>query len=172
MLARLRSGEADLALASQLLPGAGLDSVVLASEEVLLAVPAGHPLARRRPRTAAVAELADEPFAVTRPGQWQRALLDELFAALGRVPAVACEGNEPAAIRGLVPAGAGLALLPAVARRTTTSPHVAWLHLDSGAARRTLRLYWRTDAYLSGAARRFRDHTIENLRLAAGRRDA
>lgn len=163
MAARLRAGEADLAFASQPLNGADLNSVVLASEEVLLAVPPDHPLARRRPPRVAVAELSGEPFVVTRPGQWQRTLLDQLFSCTGTQPAIACEGNEPAAIRGLISAGAGVGLLPAISRTTTTSPPVAWLHLESGAAQRTLRLYWRTGTYLSAAARRFRDHTTENL---------
>lgn len=172
MVARLRSGEADLAFASQPLDGAGLNSVVLASEEVLLAVPPDHPLARRRPRRAAVAELGGEPFVVTRPGQWQRTLADQLFSEIGTVPTVACEGNEPAAIRGLVSAGVGIGLLPSISRRTTKSPPVAWLHLDTDAAWRTLRLYWRTDAYLSGAARRFTEHALENLKpRAQGQRE-
>jgi DNA-binding transcriptional LysR family regulator len=43
---------------------------------------------------------------------------------------------------------------------------VAWLHLGTGAARRTLRLYWRRDSYLTGAARRLRDFTIDRFSRA------
>lgn len=167
MAAQLRAGEIDLALASQPLPGADLDAADLFSEEVLLAVPPGHPLARRRNVT--VAELADEGFVVTRAGQWQRTVLDQLFAGIGRVPVIACEGDEPAAVRGLIAAGIGIGLLPAISRDTTASPPVAWLHLGTAAARRTLRLYWRRDSYLTGAARRLRDFTVDSFR---GARDA
>lgn len=164
MAAQLRAGEIDLALASQPLPGADLDAVDLFSEEVLLAVPLDHPLAQRR--RVAVAELADESFVVTRAGQWQRTVLDQLFAAIGRAPVIACEGDEPAAVRGLIAAGIGIGLLPAVSRDTTDSPPVAWLHLGTAAARRTLRLYWRRDSYLTGAARRLRDFTIDSFSRA------
>lgn len=164
MAAQLRAGEIDLALASQPLPGADLDAVELFSEEVLVAVPPGHPLAQRS--TVAVADLADEPFVVTRTGQWQRTLLDQLFGPTGRAPVIACEGDEPAAVRGLVSAGLGIGLLPAISRDTTASPPVAWLHLATGAATRTLRLYWRRDSYLTGAARRLRQFTIDSFRRA------
>jgi DNA-binding transcriptional LysR family regulator len=162
MAAQLRAGEIDLALASQPLAGTDLDAVELFHEEVLLAVPLDHRLARRR--KVAITELVDEPFATTRLGQWQRSLLDELFSEEGRTPLIACEGDEPATIRALIAAGVGVGLLPTVSRTTTDHPRVAWLHLDAKTARRTLRLYWRRDSYLSGAACRFRDFTIESFK--------
>jgi DNA-binding transcriptional LysR family regulator len=162
MVTQLRDGEIDLALASQPLAGSNLEFGELFSEEVLLAVPLSHPLAGRR-RKVPIAELVDEPFATTRPGQWQRALLDQLFAPTGRTPIIACEGDEPPTIRALIAAGVGVGLLPTVSRITTDHPPVAWLRLDTSTARRTLRLYWRRDAYLSGTARRFRDLTIASF---------
>ncbi len=164
MTAQLHTGEIDLALASQRLGGEDLGSAELFSEEVLLAVPPHHPLTQRRDRRPVpVVQVAEEPFVVTRPGQWQRTLVDQLLAEVGKTPVIACEGDEPAAVRGLIAAGVGVGLLPDVSRRTTTSPSVVWLHLDTAAARRTLRLYWRRDRYLTGAARRFRDFTIHTL---------
>ena len=133
----------------------------LISEEVLLAVPPEHPLAGRR--RVAVTELAEEPFVTTRAGQWQRSLLEQLFAGTGQAPIIACEGDEPAAVRGLIAAGVGIGLLPTISRQTTESPAVAWLHLDTDMARRTLRLYWHRQSYLAGAARRLRDFTIDTF---------
>lgn len=166
MAVQLRAGEIDLALASQSLPGADLDAVDLYSEEVLLAVPRQHRLAGRS--SVALAEVADEAFVVTRAGQWQRTVLDELFAPTGRAPVIACEGDEPSAVRGLIAAGIGVGLLPAISRDTTDSPPVAWLHLTAAGATRTLRLYWRRDRYLTGAARRLRQFTIESFRRDRG----
>jgi DNA-binding transcriptional LysR family regulator len=166
MAAQLRSGEVDLALASQELDGEDLERIDLFTEEVLLAVPPEHPLARRRRVT--VAELVKEPFVVTRAGQWQRALLDQLLADVGRAPVIACEGDEPAAVRGLIAAGVGIGLLPTISRRTTQTPRVAWLHLGTDTARRTLRLYWQRERYLTAAARRFRDFADAQLRRGRG----
>ncbi len=151
MSAQLQAGEVDLCLASQPLPGPALRSVELLSEEVLLAVPPSHHLARRT--HAEVSALAGEPFVTTRPGYWQRALTDRLFADAGTEPVIVCEGDEPYAIRGLISAGVGIGLMPAMARRLAPDPPVSWLRLDAPDCRRTLSLVWRADAYLPAAAR-------------------
>jgi DNA-binding transcriptional LysR family regulator len=153
MAAQLHAGEVDLCLASQPLDEPGFRARKVLSEEVLLGVPPGHRLARRTRVT--VKDLAGEPFVTTRPGYWQRALADRLFAAAGIQPAIVCEGDEPYAIRALIAAGVGIGLLPAVAKKTAEQPRIAWLHLDAPGGRRTLSLVWRGDAYLSAAARAF-----------------
>jgi DNA-binding transcriptional LysR family regulator len=160
MSAQLQEGHIDLCLASQPLPGASVESVDLLTEEVLLGVPRSHRLARRR--RASIEDLAAEAFVTTRPGYWQRALADQLFARLGRQPAIACEGDEPYAIRGLISAGVGVGLLPAMARRAAQPP-IGWLHVNDPDCQRTLRIAWRRDAYLSTAARRFRDFAVSHF---------
>ena len=151
MAAQLQAGEVDLCLASQPLPGPALTSAELLSEEVLLAVPPSHRLAGRT--RATVGELAGQPFVTTRPGYWQRALTDRLFTDA----VIVCEGDEPYAIRGLISAGVGIGLMPAMARRLAPDPPVDWLHLDTPdldiPCRRTLSLVWRADAYRPAAAR-------------------
>src|SRR5437773_7934175 len=151
MAAQLQAGEVDLCLASQPLPGPALTSAELLSiellrEEVLLAVPPSHRLAGRT--RAAVSELAGEPFVTTRPGYWQRALTDRIFTDA----VIVCEGDEPYAIRGLISAGVGIGLMPAMARQLAPDPPVGWLHLDVP-CQRTLSLIWRADAYRPAAAR-------------------
>ncbi|GHE76483.1 transcriptional regulator [Streptomyces longispororuber] len=172
---RLRAGEVDFCVASQPLTGAGFASVELAREEVLLAVPYGHRLDGRESVT--VRELADEPFVTTRPGHWQRALLDRLFAAEGLTPRLSCEGNEPAASQDMISAGLGIGLIPAVSRRagTETRVPVAWVRVDAPGCHRVLTLVWNRDAYLSEAARKFREFTTSRPfmthRLPDARRD-
>ena len=138
-----------------------LAAAELLSEEVLLAVPPSHRLARRT--RVAVGELAAEPFVTTRPGYWQRALTDRLFADA----VIVCEGDEPYAIRGLVSAGVGIGLMPAMARRLAPDPPVGWLHLDAP-CRRTLSLVWRTDAYRPAAARALTDFAAGYFRTWRG----
>lgn len=164
MRRHLRSAEVDFALASQPLAGPELRSVELAREEVLLAVPPAHPLAARERVT--VAELAGEEFVSTRPGHWQRALLERLFAREGLTPRVVCEGDEAAATPELIGAGQGIGLMPAVARRALgDGGPVAWLRVDAADCQRTLTLVWRRDAYLSPAARDFRRLAMERNML-------
>ncbi|WP_406155139.1 LysR family transcriptional regulator [Streptomyces sp. NBC_01023] len=162
MRRHLRSTEVDFALASQPLAGPELCSVELARDEVLLAVPSGHPLAGQVRVT--VAELADEDFVSTRTGHWQRALLERLFAREGLIPRVVCEGDEAAATPELIGAGVGIGLMPAVARRALAGRvPVAWLRLDAADCHRELTLVWRQDAYLSPAALDFRRLAMERL---------
>ncbi len=166
MSAQLQAGEVDLCLASQPLPGPALRSVELLSEEVLLAVPPAHRLARRT--HAEVSALAGEPFVTTRPGYWQRALTDRLFADSGTEPVIVCEGDEPYAIRGLISAGVGIGLMPAMARRLAQDPPVSWLRLDAPDCRRTLSLVYRTDAYQPAATRAFTEFAVGYFRTWPG----
>jgi DNA-binding transcriptional LysR family regulator len=162
MSAQLQAGEVDLCFASQPMRAGALESAELFSEEVLLCVPPGHRLAGRGRVT--IGDLAGEPFVTTRPGYWQRTLADRLFAESGHEPpAVACEGDEPYAIRGLISAGVGIGLLPRMGRQAPDPP-VAWLHLDAPGCQRTLSIVWRRDAYLSAAARGFRDVAVSHFR--------
>lgn len=164
MLHQLHSREIDFCLASQPLTGPSLRTVELLREEVLLAVPHTHPLARRA-RTD-ISALAGERFITTRRGHWQRSLLDQLFADAGLQPTITCEGDEPGATEYLVSAGLGIGLVPAMSRSRQTATHapVVWLHLDAPGSYRTLTLVWRHDAFLSKAAQRFRDLATEHFR--------
>ncbi|MEC4017546.1 LysR family transcriptional regulator [Streptomyces sp. H27-D2] len=163
MVRQLRSREVDFCVASQPLAGPALRSVELVREEVLLAVPRDHPMASRE--RVSVGELAGEPFITTRPGHWQRALLDKLFTDAGLKPLITCEGDEPGATQDLISAGLGVGLIPAMSRQAATHAPVAWLHLDAPDCYRTLTLVWREDGYLSTAARQFRELATTRLLL-------
>ncbi|MBO1334395.1 LysR family transcriptional regulator [Streptomyces sp. VRA16 Mangrove soil] len=135
----LRAHEVDLCVASQPIPGAGLDSVHLHDEPVWLAVPPEHPLTSRA--SVRIDELRDEPFVISRPGHWQRRLLDQLFAARNLSPRIVCEGDEPAATSMLVSAGMGLSLVPDVARLADVSAPGSWLRVEDPGCVRTLTLH-------------------------------
>ncbi|MEU2021271.1 LysR family transcriptional regulator [Streptomyces sp. NPDC016469] len=146
----LHAREVDLCVASQPIPGDGLDSVQLHDEQVWLAAPPDHRYADRASVT--VAELADEPFVSSRPGHWQRRLLDRLFAECNLTPRIVCEGDEPAATAFLVSTGIGLTLIPTVAITAAVSAPVAWIAVDAPSCRRTLTLHRATSTRLPTAA--------------------
>ncbi|MFI6796754.1 LysR family transcriptional regulator [Streptosporangium canum] len=164
MAGRLSEGQVDFCLASEVLDGPGLGHDELVREEVMLAVPLGHRLAGRREVT--MAELAGEPVVTTRPGTWQRTLAERLFSEAGLELAVACEIDEATTAIEMVSAGLGVGFGPAwyfrsplAASRAPFSP----VRLAAPGAERVLRLYWRQGAYVSEAARRFRDHLAASL---------
>ncbi|MER5439771.1 LysR substrate-binding domain-containing protein [Streptomyces sp. NPDC002790] len=120
-------------------------------EQVWLSVPPGHRLAARD--SVAVPELRDEPFVISRPGHWQRRLLDLLFNRHSLSPRIVCEGDEPAATAMLVSAGIGLTLIPAVARTANVSAPIACVAVDDPGCRRTLTLHRVADSRQSTATR-------------------
>ncbi|MEU4198925.1 LysR substrate-binding domain-containing protein [Streptomyces sp. NPDC039022] len=161
MRRQLAAREVDFCVASQPLRGAGLRSVVLMEEDVLLAVPRGHPLAGRG--RVRLEDVVDEPFVTPRAGHWQRELLDRLFAAAGRTPVITCEGDEPAATQFLIGAGLGIGLIPALARNEAPEAPVHWLRLDVPGCRRTLSLVRRADTYVSTAERHFEEAAVAHF---------
>ncbi|WHT16547.1 LysR family transcriptional regulator [Crossiella sp. CA-258035] len=162
MAAQLREGEVDLCIGSQPLPGNDIRGQVLLDEPVLLCVPVGHRLAGRE--RVRIAELAGEPFITTRPGYWQRALAERLFAKAGLELDIVCQSDEPEGLFHLIGAGLGIGLVPSFGRRIDLHATVSWLAVDEPDCRRVLSLAWRQDSYLSVAAQRFRDHVIDHFR--------
>ncbi|MEU6860723.1 LysR family transcriptional regulator [Glycomyces sp. NPDC046736] len=155
----LDAQEVDLCLASQPVGTASSAQAVVRVEPVWLATPPDHRYAGAD--RISIEDLADEPFVITRPGQWQRRLLDMLFADHGLEPRVTCETDEPAATFSLVAAGLGLSLFPAGARDTFPEQGVAWAGIDHPRCIRTLSLHWTDDARLPAAARLMRSHITE-----------
>jgi DNA-binding transcriptional LysR family regulator len=147
----LRAGEVDLCLASQPVKAPDTTAEVVHVEQVWLAAPPGHRLAGVHNVT--VEELADEPFVITRRGQWQRRLLDWLFTDRNLEPRIVCEIDEPAATYTLVGAGLGLSIFPQIARFAFPESDVAWVGVDHPHCFRTLSLHW---VRLPPAAQRLR----------------
>ncbi|WP_265444749.1 LysR family transcriptional regulator [Flexivirga meconopsidis] len=155
MRRQLRSGEIDFGIASQSVNAEDLESVELVREEVLLAMPQSHPRAHQD--AIPVADLTTEDWVTTRRGHWQRELLERLFADAGAQPTIACESNEPGVSQDLISAGLGIGLIPAMSQRAGTHAPVAWAHIASPGAHRTLRLMWRRDRELPASAVAFRE---------------
>ncbi len=113
----LRRGDLDLGLVHTLPRDADLSAVELTVEPFLLALPRGHSLARRR--RLAAGDLDGQAGVVL--SRAVHALgYDRLVAAAGRagfVLEVRAEGSDHATVLGLVESGAGIALVPASARR-------------------------------------------------------
>jgi LysR family transcriptional activator of glutamate synthase operon len=119
LCAELDRGELDLVL-GPLHPGLTRDHMVrrLGEETVVLATPTGYrfpglPVSGGRAGSRAVSlELArDESFACLPEGTGLRGILGDAAARAGFVPRVDFEANTPAAVRELVSAGLGVALL-------------------------------------------------------------
>jgi LysR family transcriptional regulator, transcription activator of glutamate synthase operon len=157
----LAEGAIDLAVISVPLPT--LAEVELLSEELVIAVAEGHPLAGQGELQGG--ELAGERFVLFPEGYELRARTLELCQALGFEPRVALDGGETDTVVRLVAAGLGVALVPQLALEDVEG--IVGLRVAGAVLRRTLRLVWQPERSLSPAARALREFLVQ--RLASGR---
>lgn len=129
----------------------------LLEEEVILIVPRDHRFASRE--TIRLADAAGESFVSFKRGIAMRDLSDELCGRAGFQPAITFEGEESMTVSGFVAAGLGIAIVPSV---TPPSRGVVRLRITAPEAHRNIGVAWRTDRYLSRAARAFRDFLLQD----------
>lgn len=106
----VRAGTIDLALigAAATTPD-GLAALTLITERLVAAVPASHPVARRRRVT--LRDLGAYPVVCMPTGTGLRTLFDQACAASGVRPAIALEASAADAIADLAARGLGVAIL-------------------------------------------------------------
>ena len=113
MLGLLAAGEVDFAIVSLPITDARFAMESLFEEDLLLALPARHRLARRKAIT--LADLADERFILMKEGH---CLGDQVLDFCHRQdfrPTVICRSAQIATIQSLVGAGLGISLVPRMA---------------------------------------------------------
>lgn len=152
----LESGEVDFCLSSPPIERPDVRGVPLMTEEILLAVPQGHPFAKRK--KIDLQEVAHDSFISLKRGYSFREITDQFCREAGFTPNIVCEGDEPAAISDLVRAGLGVAFLPEPAKEEKPSLHL--IKIEKPVCQWTLQLAWLEERYLSQAARIFRDAMV------------
>ncbi|MEV7127103.1 LysR family transcriptional regulator [Streptomyces sp. NPDC093260] len=147
---RLLAGEADLGFVEGVSAPAGLDSVVIAHDRLIVVAAPAHPWARRR-RPLGAAELAATPLILRERGSGTRQVLD---AALGGLARPLIELSSTTAVKAAAVSGAGPAVLSELAvgdeltlRRLVTVP------VEGVALRRALRAVWPAGHRPAGPAR-------------------
>ncbi|MDQ6420433.1 LysR family transcriptional regulator [Paenibacillus sp. LHD-117] len=153
--------EIDFFLTTASIGRADIIDVPLVTEEIMIVVPSTHRLAGSK--RISLSEVAQEDFISLKKGNSFRDLIEMFCKQANFTPRMVCEGDEPAAIPGLVRTGLGIAFLPAAAHRE--HPSLTFLHIEEPACQWTLHLAWMKDRYLSLAARTFRDYVIEHFRI-------
>ena len=110
----------------------GVKTRRLLTEDLLLVLPAGHPQAGND--VVDVASLADDTWVSTRNGTAAATMLRQLCRGHGFEPAVSYRSNNYGVIQGLVRAGLGIAVIPALGHQ----PHdqLAAARVDAASAHR------------------------------------
>lgn len=147
------SGELDLGFTPLPLSKPGLESEPLGYQEAVLAVPAQHPLGRRR--LVRGRDLEGEGFILYEPRISFRWLSDEFFRREGIAPKVILESNDTHLIKAMVEVGFGVAFLPNWSlERETKEGRLQVVHLAGARLLQEFGLTFRKRG-LSSAARTF-----------------
>jgi DNA-binding transcriptional LysR family regulator len=150
LLEAVAGGDVDAALVG--MPGTPPPQVrtrVVAAVPLVIAVPRGHPLSRRR--TVTLARLRDEPMITLTHGTGLRTVLESASRDAGFTPRITAETSDLASLVELVAEGLGAALLP---RSALDGADVAILRLTRPRLERRTALAW-NPAATSPAGRAF-----------------
>jgi LysR family hydrogen peroxide-inducible transcriptional activator len=153
ILQTVEAGELDLALVALPVDEERLHVEPLFSEELLLAVPRVHRLARQRKIT--VDDVRDERFILLNE---MHCLGDQVLSfcrAHGCQPQIACRSAQIATVQLMIETGQGISFLPATARHVDRGKGRVYRSLGDVPPRRTIGVIWRRHRYHSPTAERF-----------------
>lgn len=111
LLGRLRTGRADLALLVLPIDDPALTTVPVLREELLLVMPAGHPLASQ-PQPIEPEALVGQPFVLFETGSNTRRMIDEFFIRERIKPRVVAETENVEIIKSMIASGLGIGIAP------------------------------------------------------------
>jgi DNA-binding transcriptional LysR family regulator len=132
----------------------------LFTEPMHLVLPASHPMAGRT--DVGLVDVAAEPFIMLRSPFSLRQLTELLCANAGFSPSIPFETDDLSTIRGLVAAGLGVAIIPALSDRPDPFGHDLWsVAIADPAATREVGLAWSKRHALLPSAELFRKHVLE-----------
>jgi DNA-binding transcriptional LysR family regulator len=147
----------------------GFEVFPIYSEPLLVIAPFEHPLAGRAVIDPAV--LSSYPFISFHEGSITRRIVEDAFADKGVRPVIAMAIDSPEAIKNLVAAGLGLAVLPRRAVQSELdSKSIVDLKIRGLRLERKLGLILRPGRYLSATARAFLGVLEEVMRVGLPRR--
>jgi DNA-binding transcriptional LysR family regulator len=152
---QLATRRADVELTAHRVGSTGIEWRRILVEPLVLAVPTTHPLAGRRDVT--LGEVADQPFVMRRGPSGMRTQTVELCRGAGFEPVVAFEADDLPTVRGLVAAGLGVAVVPAMGLPApTTFARTRLLPITDPGAHREVGVAWVTGRHLLPSAEAFR----------------
>lgn len=111
-----QAGELDVALVSLPVVARGLAAVEAFSEELWLALPKRHPLAKRE-GDVKIGELSEEPFMLLQDSHCLAGQSLEFCAMRGFAPKVSFRSAQMETIQAFVAAGMGVSMVPEMAKR-------------------------------------------------------
>jgi LysR family hydrogen peroxide-inducible transcriptional activator len=147
LLEQLRTGELDCAIMAEPFPDTGLAVAPLYDEPFMVAVPAGHPLARRKAIPAE--ELKNETMLLLGTGHCFRDHVLEVCPEYARFASDAegirksFEGSSLETIKYMVASGMGVTVVPQLSVPAEPQPHMVYVPFTKPPPTRRVVLAWR-----------------------------
>jgi LysR family hydrogen peroxide-inducible transcriptional activator len=155
LLLQLSEGEIDLALLSLPVKGPEFIAEPLLADRMLLAVPAQHRLCRRQRCRVAFSEVSKEPFLLLKDGHCFRDDVLQVCKVSRLNPHVVFEGGQFDTLVAMVSTGAGITLLPEMARGHYRHSGIQLLEFVPPQPTRTIGVVRSKNKFQTEAARSF-----------------
>lgn len=143
----------DLAVVSLPITETGFEIVTLFTEELLLALPAKHPLAKKR--SVQMDDLENERFILMKEGH---CLGDQVTGFCNRRdfhPNVSCQSTQLETVQALVATGLGVSLIPQMACNSGPATRPLYRSLENPKPKRSIVVVWPQMRPLGRAGREF-----------------
>jgi LysR family hydrogen peroxide-inducible transcriptional activator len=154
------TGRVDFSLLTLPISEPSLEAIPYAEEEIRLAVPKQHQLAREK-EPIPVAALRKEAFIVLKKGNGFRKIAQTICEEAGFEPQIVFESSNIETVKSLVAAGMGIAFIPDMIAESKSGRYIpVYKKLTDPVPTRTLVVAKRRGRYLSKAAEAFIDTLI------------
>jgi LysR family hydrogen peroxide-inducible transcriptional activator len=155
LLSAMRIGSVDAAILSLPLPGEDWKIDILMQDELLLALPEKHPLARTR-GAIDLSRLGDEPLILMKEAHCLTGQTLQVCGRAGFAPEVFLYSSQIETLLALVDGGMGLSFIPAMARHIAGTRRICFKSLKPR-AHRSIALVWPRQATPTRAFEYFRE---------------
>ncbi|MCJ7840473.1 LysR family transcriptional regulator [Lederbergia sp. NSJ-179] len=133
--------------------------VTLLEEEILIAVPIDHPLAKKE--QVYLEELASESFISLQQGKGLSDITNYYCRLAGFEPKIVLDSDDPATIRGLIAVGLGISFLPAITWKSDLVSNIKLLSISNFDCKRYIHISWKKGTYRSEASKLVCDYIIK-----------
>ncbi len=158
----LKNGSSDLCLSFPPVNERNFAWTKLLNEELYVAVPQHHQLAKHT--SVALAEMENEPFILLKHGNGLRSSTERFCREAGFAPKIMFEGGDVTTVVGFVEAGLGITLIPYIPNINMRK--VKLLSVRKPKCERIIAFTWMKNRYLPAAALQFKDFVLSYLTQA------
>lgn len=169
LLSRCKQGEIDLALLALPVAAKHVDTEELFKEELLLAMPTGHPLTKKK--RVVLEDLEPYPFVLLGEAHCLTDSVVGLCRQRAFQPVAVEQTSQLSTVQELVSLGHGVSMIPEMARRCDKSRSRVYRSLDGAKPQRSVAMAWNPYRFESRLLKTLRAKLREHAKKRSAARD-